>query len=64
MPLWLMKLPPAADALADQKALDSDIQHGGNFHLMDFRHNDAAQQAADDAAVNAQAAFVLCTGSL
>ena len=56
--LLVDEVSPAADSLADQKTLNRNVQHRRDFHLMDFGHYYAAQQSADDAAVNSQAALV------
>lgn len=51
------KVTPAADTLTDEIAKRRDIQHGEQVHLADLRDDAAAQHAADDAAVNAEAAL-------
>lgn len=54
--LLIEEVAPAADRLTDQKAGHGDIEDRQEFHLADLRHDQTADQRADDRAVNGDTA--------
>ena len=50
------KVSPAADALADQKAADHQVQRRHELHPADLAHQKADQHAADESAIDGHAA--------
>ena len=52
------EVAPSADTLTDQETNHHDVENGQEFHLLDLGDDQAAEQGADDAAVDRETAFV------